>query len=516
MEEAHRRARSRRRARLGPEASVAAATGQSGTPDQRSLARRLLGRLMRSAVQARKLLDDVRLLRRGAAGLLPPRPVLAAGGQEAAGQHRGANRVAYFVYNALPYHGAGYAIRTQGLAAGLRAAGIDVTVVARAGYPSVFPAFRSVAVADRQDVDGVPYRFLPLPPSRAWKLPPSGYIRRNIELLTDACAAEPPALIHAASNFVTGLSAIGAARRLGVPCLYEVRGLWEVTRASLDPDYGRSLHFRQSVLLETQACQEADHVIAITGALRDELVRRGVAADRITVLPNGVDAARFQPQPRDALLAAELGLAPDEPVIGYVGSIVGYEGLDDLLRAAAVLRDGGASAPRLLIVGDGAALPECRRLTAELDLERSTIFAGRVPHGEVGRYYSLIDIAPFPRKPLPVCELVSPLKPLEAMALGKCVVASSVAALAEMVAPGRTGLVFEKGRIEALAASLSQALADPALRRRLGAAARTFVQAERDWPILARRLRPIYERLGLSSGGCGVTPPAPREHETRP
>jgi glycosyltransferase involved in cell wall biosynthesis len=212
-----------------------------------------------------------------------------------------------------------------------------------------------------------------------------------------------------------------------------------------------------------------------------------------------VDTARFQPRSRDLLLGQKLSLGPDHVVIGYVGSILDYEGLDDLLRAVRLCIDRGLTKLRLLIVGDGAAYNSCVDLTRELGLEEYAIFTGRVPHHEVEAYYSLVDITPFPRKPLPVTEMVSPLKPFEAMAMGKCVVVSSVAALAEIIADRPIGFVHEKGSVEALAEVLARVAADPDLRRNIGEEARRFVVAERDWRILARRVTEVYEKVSCGN-----------------
>ena len=188
--------------------------------------------------------------------------------------------------------------------------------------------------------------------------------------------------------------------------------------------------------------------------MRDELVRRGVDPATITLLPNSCDPERFTPRGRDAALAARLGIPASVPVIGYIGTFVQYEGLEDLVAACAMLHGRGRDF-RLMLIGNenvsgtekGPITAEIERIAAEAGLSDRLIMPGRVPHEEVAAYYSLIDIAPFPRKPQPVTEMVSPMKPLEALAMEKAVVVSSVAALTEMIADEETGLVFAKGDI---------------------------------------------------------------------
>lgn len=408
-------------------------------------------------------------------------------------------RVMYMVYNSLPFHSAGYATRSQGLVAGVREFGFDSIIVTRLGYPQVFEKFLETNLKGQEAIEGVPYLRMNANLKDILGISNRQYIKLNTASGIQVASEIRPSIVHGASNFVTGLSAIGVARALGVPSVYEVRGLWEVTALSRDPSYADTLHYAQAVHLETKACLEADRVIAITAALKDELIRRGVPEHKIDVVPNGVDTSRFQPRPRDNALALRLGLSSEHTVIGYVGSILDYEGIDDLLRATRICIDQGADNLRLLIVGDGAAYDDCISLARELRLERHAIFTGRVPHDEVETYYSLIDVTPFPRKPLPVTEMVSPLKPFEAMAMGKCVIVSSVAALAEIIDDQYNGFIYEKGSVEALAYVLSQVALDAELRRSVGERARRFVIEERDWRVLARRVTEIYQKLTAES-----------------
>jgi glycosyltransferase involved in cell wall biosynthesis len=448
---------------------------------------RSLRRIARTYAIAR---DEVYMIQNGALAELSSSP---------RGTEIVPGRIMYLVYNSLPYHSAGYATRSQGLVTGIRNLGFDSTIVSRLGYPHVFSSFRTIAPASAEEIEGVPYIRLNTDLAQIFSTSTREYIKRNTAAAIEVAERLRPAIVHGASNFVTGLTAVGVARALGVPSVYEVRGLWEITALSRDPSYIHTLRYAQALRLETEACLGADRVIAITEALKDELVRRGVDAEKIDVVPNGVDTERFQPRPRDNLLGTKLGLGPDHIVIGYVGSILDYEGLDDLLRAVRLCIDRGLTNLRVLIVGDGAAYSSCLELARELDLEKYTIFTGRVPYGEVEAYYSLVDVTPFPRKPLPVTEMVSPLKPFEAMAMGKCVIVSSVAALAEIIGDRPIGFVHEKGSVEALAEVIARVATDRDLRLRIGDEARRFVVAERDWRILARRVTEVYEKLSSTA-----------------
>ncbi|WP_265521803.1 glycosyltransferase [Oerskovia flava] len=402
--------------------------------------------------------------------------------------------IPYLLHSALPQVSMGYATRTHGLLGAVRSLGWDVQGVTRPGYPVDVPGAEPASKVDI--VDEVPYHHL-LEGRRTFPVFP---VERAVEdysrLLTSFLADRRPRLVHAASNYRNGAAAVTVARELGVPSVYEVRGLWEYTRLARQPDYDQTEHWALNVQMETDVARGADKVIAITGALKDVLVERGVEADTIAVVPNGVDTARFAPQERDEALAASLGL-DGKTVIGYVGSLLEYEGLELLVEAAASLRT-ERSDFGVLVVGDGRSLPTLKERAAELGVEDLVVFTGRVPHTEVERYYSIIDVAPFPRLPVAVCELVSPLKPFEAMAMGKLVVASDVAALAEIVTDGGNGRLFTKGSAASLAEVLASTLDDRAARATVAEQGLEWVRAERDWSAVARSVATVYEELGLT------------------
>ncbi len=398
-----------------------------------------------------------------------------------------AGRVLYLLHNSLPHDSGGYATRTHGLLTNTRARGWDISGATRLGYPQELPQFRQLPVEHASVVDGVTYFRLPRPGDA----PP---LPEHLVAYTDAvfelARRERPEILHAAANSANGLVANAVGRALGIKTVYEVRGLWEVTRGSREPDWMESEQFKMMADLEAQAAREADVVVCITRALIDEMVRRGVPADKIVLIPNGVDVARFTPRPRDEALAAKLGLA-GKKVIGYIGSIVDYEGLDYLMHAVHRLRERGVSDFGVLIVGDGAVLSSLKELVTKLDLGDLVVFTGRIPHHAVEAHYSIVDIAPFPRRSLPVTEMVSPLKPFEAMAMDKIVIASSVSALGEMIETGVNGFVFRKDDVEDLTEVLATALSGNA--RPSGP--RTWVSAHRSWYELTGAVDKLYKQL---------------------
>jgi PEP-CTERM/exosortase A-associated glycosyltransferase len=303
-----------------------------------------------------------------------------------------------------------------------------------------------------------------------------------------------PDLIHAHSPVLGALAAAPVARRHGLPLVYEIRAFWEDAAVGNGTGREGDLRYRGTRWLEDRAVARADAVIVICEGLRQDLIVRGVAAEKITVSPNGVDLDLFgDPPPPDEALRAQLGLDGAD-VIGFIGSFYDYEGLDDLIAAMPRLI---AQRPQahLLLVGGG---PRAEALQAQAQASSAAAqihFVGRVPHEQVERYYSLTDILAYPRKAMRLTELVTPLKPLEAMAQGRLVAASSVGGHRELIEDGVTGTLFPPDDPAAIADALARLLADRAgwaERRRV---ARAFVERERSWTKNVVRYEPVYQRL---------------------
>lgn len=413
-----------------------------------------------------------------------------------------AGRICYVLHNAQPYSSGGYATRAHGLARGLANAGWEIVALTRPGFPlDTKPELLPEDVALETVLDGIAYRTIHGP--KRHDLSRRDYMVAAADATEAALRDIRPEIVVAASAHLSALPALIAARRLGLPFVYEVRGFWEVTRQSRKPELEGTLGHRVDVALEAIVAGEADHVFTLTEPMREELFARGVETP-ITLLPNSCDPTRFTPRPRDAALAARLGIPEGVPVIGYVGTFVQYEGLEHLAEACARLAAEGRDF-RLLLVGNedtsgtgrGPITTEILGTAVASGLARRLIMPGRVPHEEVEAYYSLIDIAPFPRKPQPVTEMVSPMKPLEALAMEKAVVVSSVRALTEMIRHEETGLVFEKGSIDSLTATLARLLDDPDLRARLGRTARARVVRDRTWDATAAAASAELARLRL-------------------
>ena len=411
--------------------------------------------------------------------------------------------VIYHASQSMPHTSSGYAIRTHGLTSSLNSKGYDVDVYLRNGYPLDRSDFKGNDVNAEEKVENVTYHFSHTEPNDPSLINYQEvynfnrldeYENQAIDTLISNGRKSKPIAIHSASNFVVGLAGARAAKALGIPSIYEIRGFWHLTQSTKREGYEGSDHYKLSERFEIETAKESDYVFTITNALKDILVENGVEESKISVLPNAVDSSKFKIIAKDAELEKELGFE-NKVVIGYIGSFVDYEGLDLLLEACSILKEKHGDIFRLLLVGDGDTMQLLRRTTRFLQLEDQVVFTGRIPHDEVQKYYSLIDIAPLPRKGLRVCELVSPLKPFEAMGSGKVLVVSSVQALAEIVNDGVTGMVFEKDNSADLAEKLETAILDENLRKSIGNNANKWVMENHSWEVISERVTKIYDEI---------------------
>ena len=412
--------------------------------------------------------------------------------------------ILYHAAQSMPHSTSGYSIRTHGLVTAIRKSNWNAQVHLRHGYPLDRTDFRGDEVLAEEEIDETPYRFFPnssnpdpnlLNYANVFNFSElEAYQASAVRTLMQQAEQSKPAIIHSASNFVVGLAGAEAAKRLGIPSIYEIRGFWHLTQATKRLGYESSDHYLLSERLEFETARNSDHVFTITNALRDILLENGIEPEKVSVLPNAVDPERFDITPRDSELEGELGY-DGKVVIGYIGSFVEYEGLELMLEATAQLKNEIGDVFRVLMVGDGSVYEKLRRMTRFLAIEDIVTFTGRVSYDEVDRYYSLIDIVPLPRLGLRVCELVSPLKPFEAMATGKVLITSDVAALAEIVDDGKTGLLHRKDDAGHLAERLKEAITDSDLREKIGQQAREWVCETHSWDVISSRVTEVYTRL---------------------
>jgi PEP-CTERM/exosortase A-associated glycosyltransferase len=348
-------------------------------------------------------------------------------------------------------------------------------------------------------VDGISYSRTPYGGSFSkWAIAGRRPVLRELEVvrlirgrILELLKKDSVDVIHAHSPALCGLGALQAARSAKIPFVYELRAFWEDAAVDQNKTQKHSLRYALSRKLEDHVVHGADGVVGIARPILEELEKRKADPARLFHVPNGVDTGKFAPLPRDVQLAAELGLG-EQPVLGFIGSLYRWEGIAWLVRAVAELRRRGTTC-KLLIVGDGEEMPTVRDAVRECRAAEFVQILGRVPHGEIERYYSVIDVLVYPRHSIRLTELVTPLKPLEAMALGKAILGSDVGGIRELLVPGQTGLLYRADNLDDFCSQAKRILEDSEMRRQLGARAREVILREKDWKTLARRYVSIYD-----------------------
>lgn len=375
----------------------------------------------------------------------------------------------YVAASALPYHTSGYTTRTHEVIRALMSAGASVHAMTRPGYPWDRKDRQSNAQTEETCVGDVRYQHSSRPLNNR---PALQYVLQAAASVAQVAARHRVAVIHAASNHVNALPALLAARQLGIPFQYEMRGLWELTRVSRTPAYENGQAYKQGLRLESLVAGHADRLFVISEQLGKYAHEKwGVPAERMSLLPNCVDAARF----------GNTDSSEAEPwTIGYAGTLIGYEGLDTLIEAAGILVR--AKVPvKVTLIGDGEARPHLEALVRKLGLDEQVHFAGKVPPDSVQDRLRRCALICIPRKPFQVCRIVPPIKLVEAMAMGKPVVIPDLPVFRDEMGESPAGWFFKAGDAADLARVLSAALQDREGLAATGARARAYATTHRSW-----------------------------------
>ena len=389
-------------------------------------------------------------------------------------------RILHVLDHSLPLH-SGYSFRTLAILREQRALGWQTV--------HLTTPKQGAATALRDEVDGWLFHRTPSPEGTGLL----AQMRLTAARLEEVIRDTQPDLIHAHSPVLNALPSLWVGRRRRLPVVYEMRASWEDAAVDHGTTVEGSLRYRVSRALESVALRAADQVTTICDGLRADIAVRGVPPERITVIRNAVDVSlfKFGAEP-DADLRRSLGLE-GATVVGFAGSFYGYEGLDLLIEAARQMLPRHPRL-RLLLVGGGPQESNLRAQAAAAGMQDRVIFTGRVPHADVQRYYELIDVLAYPRLPIRLTELVTPLKPLEAMAQGRMLVASDVGGHRELIRHGETGFLFRAGDPAALAAAIEDILVRRSLWPQVRMQARRFVEVERTWAASVACYRDVYRR----------------------
>jgi glycogen(starch) synthase len=404
-------------------------------------------------------------------------------------------RILHLFDHSLPLH-SGYTFRSANILREQRKLGWET-------FHLTSPKQINCTLAE-EDADGLHfYRTSPptgldsrLPVLNQWAL-----MRASERRLLELAQQLKPDILHAHSPVLNAWPAIHVGRKLGIPVVYEIRAFWEDAAVDHGTQTEGSLRYRLTRELETRAVRQADQVVTICAGLRGDLVARGIAAGKIGVVPNAVDIEHFSlGGAADPVLKEKLGLAGCR-VIGFLGSFYAYEGLDLLIQALPRILERRPDV-RLLLVGGGPQEANLKAQAVRLNVADKVVFVGRVPHSEVSKYYDLVDLLAYPRHPMRLTELVTPLKPLEAMAQGHLLIASDVGGHRELIEDGRTGVLFRAGDVDALAVKALATLDLPDHGQAMRANGRRFVEEERNWTRSIANYKSIYgAALGRTIAG---------------
>lgn len=399
--------------------------------------------------------------------------------------------VAYMLNNSLPYTQSGYTIRSHEVLKGVQNAGLSVAALTRTGYPTLVGKWCPGPV---QTVDGVDYaRHLPARLERT----PSARLDQQLTYLLEFLRATDTKILHTTTHFVNGLVARKAAETLGIPWVYEVRGMLEDTWASAHPEgFGTAIQsekyirFRQ---METEVAKSADRVVTLGATMAESLVARGVPSERIRVVPNGVGEnvlnAQTSRPPHE--VRETLGIPQQGFWVGAAASIVDYEGFDTLIEAISLVRAKGEDV-RLLLAGNGVALPALKEMARLRDVP--AVFPGRVSQALAHEFVQALDLYCIPRRDDPVCRLVTPLKPVEAAGLGRPVLMSDLPGLVEALPLG-TRMTAKPGHPESWAEVIVELQHNSDLRCAISARGREWVQQTASWSKRVEHIVAMYQTL---------------------
>jgi PEP-CTERM/exosortase A-associated glycosyltransferase len=403
-------------------------------------------------------------------------------------------RVLHVLDHSLPLH-SGYTFRTRAIMKAQAAQGLEVRGIT--GYRHTAEGLPA------EEADGLLFHRTPGSAAgpagmREWR-----EVSAHAQAIVRLAREWRPDVLHAHSPPLSGMAGLKAARALGLPLVYEIRAFWEDAAVGNGTGRAGSVRYRITRELENRIIAGAHAVMTICHGLRDDLVARGFPGGGIGVMPNGVDLSLFgHSPPRDPALAHELRLGSG-PVIGFIGSFYDYEGLDDLIAAMPV-QVCEQPAVRLLLVGGGPMEATLKAQAEASPVAFAIRFVGRVPHEQVERYYSLCDVMAYPRKRSRLTDLVTPLKPLEAMAQGRIVAASDVGGHRELITGGLTGVLFPPDDPAACAQALAALLATPEAWPEMRDLARAHVAANHDWERNVLRYRDVYQALLEPAGKVRV------------
>ncbi|MGE0083149.1 MAG: TIGR04063 family PEP-CTERM/XrtA system glycosyltransferase [Desulfococcaceae bacterium] len=398
-------------------------------------------------------------------------------------------KILHILDHSLPLH-SGYTFRSQNIFLAQRSRGWEPVILTSPKHEESwkgewhwqedigdFTYYRSGAVASA-----------PIPFAYESKL-----MLRLAKRIRQVADMEKPDILHAHSPVLNAIPALWVGRQMKIPVVYEIRAFWEDAAVDHGTYAENSWKYRLTRAIETWVCKKADHVAILCHGLKNDLIKRGIEAKKITPVFNAVNPENFALCDPDEQFVQEWGLK-NKKVIGFIGSFYRYEGLDLLVEAFSQIADLHPDAV-LLLIGGGEMAKELKEKANLLNIGDKLIMPGRIDHEKIAGVYALIDILAYPRYSMRLTELVTPLKPLEAMAMGKAFIASDVGGHKELIRHNHTGFLFPAGNAKALAAGLDRLLRDETLRTGLQTEGFRWVREHHTWEKTTSVYVPVYKNI---------------------
>jgi PEP-CTERM/exosortase A-associated glycosyltransferase len=397
-------------------------------------------------------------------------------------------KILHILDHSLPLH-SGYSFRSQSIFQAQRKRGWEPVIVTSPKHEESWKG----SWAGHEELNTFSYyRTGPVSDNG---LPLAGEIRLMATLgrrIEEVAKSEKPDLLHAHSPMLNAISALWVGLKLKIPVVYEIRAFWEDAGVDHGTYVQNSPKYRLVRSLESWVCRRAGHIAVLCNGLKQDLIERGISSNKISVVYNGVNVDDFSAKQPDPKLA-EAYKVNGKKVIGFIGSFYRYEGLDLLIKAFSIIADRYPDLV-LLLVGGGELENELKKLKKQFKLSNRVLMPGRIPHDRIPGVYALIDVLAYPRYSMRLTEMVTPLKPLEALAMGKAVVASDVGGHKELIRHGETGLLFPAGNAAALAECLERLLDFSALRKKLQKRGGTWVRQHHTWEKTTSAYSDIYAK----------------------
>ena len=401
-------------------------------------------------------------------------------------------KILHILDHSLPLH-SGYTFRSQNIFTAQKNMGYTPVILTSPKHEESLKK----QTPEIEKINGFTYyRTGPSAPSPFPVVPELKLMHTLYKRLLQVMDAEKPDIIHAHSPVLNAIPAIWAARKRNIPIVYEIRAFWEDAAVDHGTYVEKSWKYNLTRFIETWVCKKADHVAILCNGLKNDLVSRNIPAQKITPVFNGVNPMELKPVPPDPTFRRDWSLE-DKKVIGFVGSFYRYEGLDLLVTAFAKIAASHDNA-RLLLVGGGEMADELTGQIKNLGIENKVIMPGRIPHEKIASVYALIDILAYPRYSMRLTELVTPLKPLEAMAMEKALVASDVGGHKELITDQKNGLLFSAGDAHDLAGKIDLILTDKTIEDALQQQGSQWVKKYHTWEATTSVYKAIYSGLEIN------------------